>query len=69
MVSAMGVVWLGVVLYNLVACTFARVQSFHAISFHKLSKHFFMTTAMGNIKDFDDNSDLKLFPSPALKSL
>ena len=24
---------------------------------------------MGNIKDFDDNSNLKLFPSPALKSL
>ena len=38
--------------------------------FHKLSNHhFFMTIAMGNIKDFDDNSDLKLFPSPALKSL
>ena len=40
------------------------------IPFHKLSnQQFFTTIALSKRKDSDENSDLKIFPMPALKSL
>ena len=54
------------ILKNTISVTCVKEE---IIPFHKLSnQQFFTTIALGKRKDSDENSDLKIFPTPALKS-